>query len=266
MNQTQKSDSAATNGRLWGTRARDWADLQEVTARSVYEAVLERTAVGSGTRYLDVGCGAGLATQLAAARGAAVWGFDASEALLEIARERVPGGDYRLGDLQDLPYGTDSFDVVSGFNSFQFAVDPGVALAEARRVSSPGGTVAMVTWGDPEGMEAASVVKTLGSLLPPPPTGAPGPFALSDEIGLRRFASDAGLQPVEVFDVPHAWTYRDQETALRAATSAGVAVRAIEHSGESTVRDALGAVIAPYRRPDGSYRMMASFRCLIATS
>ena len=52
-----------------GARARDWADIQEGMARPVYEAVLDRTAVGTGIRYLDVGCGSGMAAQLAAVRG-----------------------------------------------------------------------------------------------------------------------------------------------------------------------------------------------------
>jgi trans-aconitate methyltransferase len=56
-----------------------------------------------GTRLLDVGCGAGLALQLAAKRGATVAGFDASAGLLEVARERVPEADLRQGDVETLP-------------------------------------------------------------------------------------------------------------------------------------------------------------------
>ena len=99
-----KPRTADINGRLWGARASDWANIQEGTVRPVYEAVLERTHVKSGTRYLDVGCGAGMAAQIAAARGAQVSGIDAAEALLDIARLRTPGGDFRLGDLEELPF------------------------------------------------------------------------------------------------------------------------------------------------------------------
>ena len=76
-----KPRTAELNGRLWGARASDWAEIQESAMRPVYEAVLERTRVGSGTRYLDVGCGAGMAAQIAAARGAQVSAIDAAEAL-----------------------------------------------------------------------------------------------------------------------------------------------------------------------------------------
>ena len=69
-----------------GMRARDWADFQEGTVRPFFQAVLERTGVAAGTRYLDAGCGSGMAAQMAAARGAEVSGVDVAEAMLSIAR------------------------------------------------------------------------------------------------------------------------------------------------------------------------------------
>jgi SAM-dependent methyltransferase len=93
-------------------------------ARPAYEAVLERTNIGRDTCYLDVGCGSGMAAQLAAARGARVSGIDAAEALLTIAPSRVPGGDFHHADIEDLPFSDQTFDVVTGFNSFQYAANP----------------------------------------------------------------------------------------------------------------------------------------------
>jgi SAM-dependent methyltransferase len=84
-----KPRTSTLNGRLWGARARDWADVQEGVVRPVYEAVFERTRVGVGVRYLDVGCGSGMAARLAAERGARVSGIDAAEGLLAIARSRL---------------------------------------------------------------------------------------------------------------------------------------------------------------------------------
>lgn len=98
---------------------------------------------------------------------------------------------WNLGDLEELPFSDAEFDLVTGFNSFQFAANPVVALQEARRVAKPTGRVVIMTWGVPEGMEAASLVAALKPLLPPPPPGAPGRFALSDANTLRALAESA---------------------------------------------------------------------------
>lgn len=259
-----KPRTGEVNGRLWGARARDWADLQEIQARPAYEAALERLGVGSGCFYLDAGCGAGLAVQLATRREARVAGADASEALLAIARERAPEAELHRGDLEALPFGDGLFDVITGFNSFQYASDPKAALAEAKRVSKPGGKVLIMTWGKPEGMPAASLVAALRPLLPPPPPGAPGPFALSDETALRRLAETSGLEPLEVFDTESPFRYPDLETGVRALGSAGVAVKAVETSGQAAVDAAHATALSPFRKPDGRYEIAATFRSLIA--
>lgn len=264
MDIERKPTTAKINGQLWGSRARDWAEIQEQSVRPVFSEVLKRAEVGNGTDYLDVGCGSGMAAQMAAELGANVSGIDASEELLMIARERSQNARFNLSDLEKLPFKDDSFAVVTGFNSFQYAGNPVIALAEARRVTKSNGYVVIMTWGTPEGMEAASLVAALKPVLPAPPPGAPGPFALSDEAVLRDFASSAGLSPISVFDVQSPWYYPDEATAVRGLGSSGVAARAMSHSGESAVDAAHAAAIAPFRQPDGSYRINSSFRCLLS--
>lgn len=264
MNATPAPRTSTANGRLWGARARDWAEVQEGQCRAAYEAVFDSLALAAGSRYCDVGCGAGGAAMLAAARGAAVSGIDASESLLEIARSRLAGADLRCGDLEQLPFDDASFDLVTGFNAFQFAADPVAALREARRVVRPSGRVVVLTWGDPQGMQAATLVGALKPLLPPPPPGAPGPFALSDVTALRALAASAGLTPLAVSDVALDWRYDDLDTALRGLGSSGVAVKAAEHAGADAVDRCHAAALAPFRRDDGSYRIAASFRWLLA--
>jgi ubiquinone/menaquinone biosynthesis C-methylase UbiE len=73
-----------------------------------------------------------------AERGLQPFGLDASEALIELARARLPEADLHVGDMEALPYDDDTFDLVTGFNSFFFANDMVVALREARRVAKPG--------------------------------------------------------------------------------------------------------------------------------
>ena len=122
-----------------------------------------------------------------------------------------------------------------------------------------------MTWGAPDGMEAAALVVALKPLLPPPPPGAPGPFALSDDVALRSFAESAGLRPLRVTEVPCHWQYPNLETALRGLGSSGVAVRAAEHSSEKAVNDAHAAALAPFEAKDGSFRIAASFKWLLSS-
>lgn len=263
---TAPSRSAPMQGDLWSVRSRDYADVQESQFRPVYESVLQRSEVAGVGSSLDIGCGPGLAAQIFTQKVASVSGIDASAGFIEIARQRLPGRDFRVGEMEALPHADASFDVVTGFNAFQYAASPRHALLEARRVLRPGGTIVIATWGLPEDCEAAGHLKALGALMPPPPPGAPGPFALSDESKLKALASDAGLTTIAVVDVACPWTYPDLETALRGMLSAGPAERAIRNSGSERARDAVAESIAPYRTPSGGYHLDNKFRYLVAHS
>lgn len=256
--------TANTQGQIWGVRAKDWADVQESVAAPLFEAILQETVVGKNTTVLDIGCGSGIFCEMAAKRGAQVSGLDASEHLIAIARERVPAGDFRTGEMEELPYDKQSFDVVTGFSSFQFAASPINALREASRVSRTG-TVVIAVFGKPEDSQATAYIKAMGSLLPPPPPGAPGPFALSADGALEALAAQAGLTPSVVKTVACPWNYPDEQTALRGLLSSGPAIRAIQEKGEDTVRDLIVQVISPFKTSSGGYYLTNYFRYLIAT-
>jgi ubiquinone/menaquinone biosynthesis C-methylase UbiE len=142
--------SATRQGRLWGAAAQDWAKLQEPLARRLWEAMLDAAAVGPGTRVLDAGCGAGGASVLAAGRGAHVNGLDAAEALLAIARRRLPDGDFRTGGLEALPYPDGTFDAILVADVLPYVADPLATLRELRRVCAWQGRLVVATWGRPE--------------------------------------------------------------------------------------------------------------------
>jgi ubiquinone/menaquinone biosynthesis C-methylase UbiE len=125
------SGSAKRWGPLWGARAADWA-LSEDQQTPTYEAALSRVELKPGQSVLDIGCGVGAFLRLVAERGARPFGLDASRELLKIARRRLPDGDLRVGDMEALPYEDNSFDLVTGFNSFFFADDIGRAWRQER--------------------------------------------------------------------------------------------------------------------------------------
>ena len=84
----------------------------------------------AGDSVLDVGCGSGVFLRAVTDLGARAYGLDASRALLQVARARVPEADLRVGDAEQLPHEDDFFDLVTGFNSFFFADDMVAALRE----------------------------------------------------------------------------------------------------------------------------------------
>jgi SAM-dependent methyltransferase len=261
---TTTTGSAGIQAHLWGRGARDWADYTEPLGRALHEAAFADLGIGPEDRLLDIGCGAGSAAALAAERGASVWGLDATPEMIEIARERVPDGTFQHGDMESLPYPDDMFDVVTGFNSFQYAANPRNALIEARRVCRPGGSIVIATWGRPEHCDSAPVLKAIGSLLPPPPPGAPGPFALSIDGALVSLARAAGLEPLREGSVICHWDFPDLETVQRSVLAAGPSTRVIEVAGIDRVRAIITEAHQRYRTADGRYQMSNEYIYLIA--
>jgi SAM-dependent methyltransferase len=239
--------TAEMQGPLWGARARDWAEVQEGTVRPLYESVLGKLDLEHGTRLLDAGCGTGLFAAMAAKEGASVSGLDASEASIAIAKERTPAGDFRVGEIEELPWDDGSFDVVTGFNSFQFAADPVNALRQARRVVRDDGRVVVAIWGREEDCEAVAVIEGITAFLPPPPPGTPGPFALSEPGALEALVEQAGLHAQEGHEVPCPWVYPNVDTAVRGLASAGPAIRAEQENGREAIEETIAQSLQPFR-------------------
>jgi ubiquinone/menaquinone biosynthesis C-methylase UbiE len=244
--------TAAVQGALWGARARDWAEIQEPSWRWVYDTVLSQAGVRRGTSLLDIGCGAGGALVLARAMGAEVTGLDASVNLATIARERLPGARIEVGEMEALPFADESFDIVIGVNSFQFAGDMVRALIEARRVCRTGGAVFALTWGRREDCELMTAVSSVMALLPPPPPGTKSPGPLVDSEMVMESMRKVGLEPSESSDFSAEIRYADLETAVRASMSAGVTVRAAQVAGEEQVSMVVRAAMSPFIRADGA--------------
>jgi SAM-dependent methyltransferase len=265
MSTRTTTGTAELQGRLWSVDAANWAEHQEPYLEPAFRAGLNAVGVGDGTRLLDVGCGAGLALRFAADRGADVTGLDAAPGMLEYARRRVPGADVVQGEMQSLPFPDDSFDAVTGFNSFQYAADPVAALREARRVTAPGGRILALVWSPVEMCELAPHLQSLGALMPPPPPGAPGPFALSGRDALEAFFSSAGLEVAEIDDVMCTFAYPNTAAAVSALSSAGPVVAIAERVGTEAVRLDIERFLAQHVRPDESYAIRNPFRFAVST-
>jgi SAM-dependent methyltransferase len=259
----QAEGSARRHGELWGARSEHWAEIEDQQVPT-YEEALRRAGLRAGQLVLDVGCGSGVFLRTAAERGARVFGIDASSQLLEVARRRVPDADLRVGDMQFLPYEDDSFDLVTGFNSFFFAADMPAAVREAGRVAKPGAPVVMQVWGPPERCDLSALRGAIAPFLPPPEPDAPEPPALWKPGVLEQIAEAAGLSPEQAFDLSWAFEYADEEALARAMLAPGVVVEAVRRAGEEPVRHAILEALAPYRTEGGGYRLENEWHYLLA--
>ena len=248
---------------VWGLRARDWSETEAQQAPT-YEAAIRRAGIGAGDTVLDVGCGSGAFLRLAADHGASVCGLDASAALLEIARERVPEADLCQGDLQRLPYVDGCFDAVAGFNAFFFAEDMVAALREAGRVAKPGAPVVIQVWGRPDRFDLGLMKAVLARFRPPPPPGRIDPSELWQPGTLEALAEEAGLAPGDAFDVRWAFEYADEAAMLRGMLSAGGFGAIAGPERQAAARAAVVDALSPCRTPAGGYRIDNEWHCLIA--
>src|ERR1700744_5217448 len=153
--------SQAIQSALWGRDPGHWASIQEATSQDAYDYVLAHLHLKPPDSLLDIGCGSGLfcsqaGAKLAASSPAKIIGFDATDPLLEEAKHRAPDLTFITGDMESLPFQDGSMDIVTGFNSFQYAASVPNAFNEAHRVLKPGGTLVAVIWGNKEDCEIAA--------------------------------------------------------------------------------------------------------------
>jgi SAM-dependent methyltransferase len=263
MPQIAVTGSAQRWGPLWGARPSDWA-LSEDQQGPTYEKALEHVGLEPGQLVLDVGCGVGAFLRLVADRGARAFGLDASEALLAVARTRLPEADLRIGDMEALPYDDDTFDLVCGFNSFFFANDIVAALREAGRVAKPGAPIVVQVWGPHERNDLEATKAIVRPFMPPRPADAPPEPDYSRPGVLEAIAAKAGLDPESAFDATWAYAYPDESSIRRALVApAGIAVL-VGSDREEEVKDAIVEGLGTYRAPDGSYRLQNTFHYLVA--
>ncbi|MCX4751323.1 methyltransferase domain-containing protein [Kitasatospora sp. NBC_01287] len=186
--------------KTWAGRAQAYADSFAALCAYPVPHVLDAAAIRPGARVLDVGTGTGVVAAAAAARGARVTAVDADPGMVELARQAVPEAAARVATLPELPFADDEFDAVVGNFVLNHVGRPRQALAELRRVTRPGGRIAVTIWASPAAPGQALLgraIQAAGAVRPAHlPALAPEDDFPRDERGLADLLRSAGLAGV----------------------------------------------------------------------
>ena len=185
----------------WDRAAADFDDepdhgLRDPLVRGAWAARMGEWLPPRPGDVLDLGCGTGSLSLLAAERGHRVTGVDLSPAMVALARAKLAGRDavFLVGDAAAPPVPDRLFDAVLVRHVLWALPDPGRALRHWRGLLRPGGRLVLVegVWGttSPVGIPA----ERLTALLAP----------LARDVRVERLSDDARLWGREVDDERYA--------------------------------------------------------------
>jgi ubiquinone/menaquinone biosynthesis C-methylase UbiE len=205
--------------RHWDQVAVGWAAWLEWTERNfkpVTDWLQHAVAWQTGTRALDIGSGAGYPSLVAARRvtpDGSVVATDLSPEMLNAAssaaqRAQLHNISFLAMDAEDLGLANASFDAVTNTYGLMFCPDAARAVAEAHRVQTPGGRLALVVWDVPDKSPYFSTIAAVATRqfgFQPPQSGAPGPFRFAAPERLESLLRVAGFSNVRVESCPAAF-------------------------------------------------------------
>jgi ubiquinone/menaquinone biosynthesis C-methylase UbiE len=112
--------------------------VQRYLLRRFHRQIVSLLKATGAEKILDAGCGEGFVVSylLQGNDRLAITGIDCSPQAIEMARQMVPGVLFDVGDLREMPYGDDSFDLVMCLEVLEHLPDPHKGLRELRRVTS----------------------------------------------------------------------------------------------------------------------------------
>lgn len=233
------------------------------------EAFYRRLPIKPGAQLLDVGCGAGQLSLIAARAGARVTGCDiASNWLVQARRSAAAEGlsvVFEEGDAEALPYGNGTFDAVASLIGAMFAPRPERVAAELTRVCRPGGIIAMANWTGPGFV--GQMFKTIAKHIAP--SGMPSPVLWGDEPTVRERLG-SGVATLEcsshLYELSYPFSPADVVEFFRA--NYGPMTRAFASIGEEAqrrLRDELTGLWSRHNRTtDGTTRVDAEYLQVVA--
>jgi ubiquinone/menaquinone biosynthesis C-methylase UbiE len=196
----------------WQLSAAAAANYERYQVPSVFEPLagmfLQRVALRPGERVLDVACGTGIVTRLAApilGGGGSIVGVDLNGDMLDVARENASAVgarvDWHQGDATSLPFADAEFDVVLCQQGLQFLPDKPAALAEMHRVLKPEGLLGVCVWCAIEHSPLhAAIAKWIACHISRDVADRfSAPFSLGKPGSLRSAIGTAGFEAAEIY-------------------------------------------------------------------
>jgi ubiquinone/menaquinone biosynthesis C-methylase UbiE len=240
-------------------------------SRAVAVPFLQWLAAPPARRWLDVGCGSGVFTQMVLNHSAAssVVAIDPSAAQVGFARKRVDErqAEFQVAAAEALPFASGSFDIVCSALVLNFVTDPDRALSEMRRVARPGGLIAAYVWDfEPElspSRPLRTAMRQTGLAVPQMP-GSAG----SSVRALTTLFAAAGLEGVASRQIDATVVFRDFDEYWRSQTPSYSPITKIISSLASHHRSALIDALkkALPAAKDGSIRYAARANAVKARS
>ena len=254
----------AVQGKLWSTAPNYWSSYFEPYFLPMYRKTIDQLNLTGDSVLLDAGCGSGLFSSMSIKAGAQVVGMDAAPGLLEVARKRNPENTFLEEDLETMPFCDESFDVVTGFNSFQYAGNFTRALMEAKRVLKTGGKLVIGIWDKPEMSEASNVLKAIAALVPRPYTGTARPFVFSENGKIERICESIGLKMLLKTNAECPFIYTSLSHGINSFMGTEPAATALHYSDRSVLEEVLGNAFKPFLITDDIYFLKNNFLIFIA--
>jgi ubiquinone/menaquinone biosynthesis C-methylase UbiE len=165
--------------------------------------LIELAGLRPGERVLDVACGTGVVTRLAAARvgpTGKVTGLDINPAMLAAARAQAapPAVEWVEGSALAIPLPDESVDAVLCQQGLQFFPDRAAALREMRRALGPGGRLVLSVWQAVDRQPAFHALEQALARRIGTERAALPPFSFGDREALRAVVAGAGFRDVRV--------------------------------------------------------------------
>ena len=229
-----------------------------ITALAI-QPLLDAAGAGAGSSLLDIATGPGSVAAKARDLGAACIGVDLSPGMIALARASRPDIDFRVAEVEHLPFADGFFDaVVCNFGLGHFPW-PEAAVAECRRALKAGGRMAFSWWDQPDRQRIQGLfreaIAEVGAAPPPDVPAGHSNLRFSDTAEFRKLLVGAALDDVRVEDHRTTYAIADVDTLWHGGLgSFAVTASAIVHQDAATqaaIRASLERRAAAYRTPAG---------------